>query len=180
MIDEEERRKAITVVSELTQEEEFWTYLAHPDGFIRGFTIEHLSAVATEKSISYLSLLLNDNFDFVVKEATELLQKIGTEWCIEILYRALRSSQIERPTFFANALAHLGAPGFDALMDCLKSKNPSVRYYAARGLGSSKNIAAKQVLEGLIESDHEKTSFGGMVSTAAKKGLKILMREKNA
>ena len=164
MIDEEERRKAITVVSELTQEEEFWTYLAHPDGFIRGFTIEHLSAVATEKSISYLSLLLNDNFDFVVKEATELLQKIGTEWCIEILYRALRSSQIERPTFFANALAHLGAPGFDA----------------ARGLGSSKNIAAKQVLEGLIESDHEKTSFGGMVSTAAKKGLKILMREKNA
>lgn len=176
MIDNEERAKALRSLESISEEKELWKFLHHPDGFIRLCALESLDTIASEVSINIVAMLLNDNFDPVIEAAANALKNIGGDECIQILHLALKSSQSERPNFVSNALAQMGSNGYKALCECVYSKNPNIRYYAARGLGSSGNEDAKAILEKIVVNDHEKTTFGGMVSTAAKKGLKTLSR----
>ncbi|MFZ6800537.1 HEAT repeat domain-containing protein [Undibacterium sp. Di24W] len=178
MIDNTERHAALKALESANTETDIWEFLPHPDGYVRVLAIEKLNRFASQQSIKLAAILINDNNEHVVEAASNLLSHIGGAESVAILFRALKSTQLERPCFIANALAQMGEAGFNSLKQCVLSENPNVRYYAARGIGSSNFNEASEILEHLVLTDHEKTTFDGLVSTAARKALKTLDRNK--
>ena len=120
---------------------------------------------------------MNDKCDSVVDEAAQALAKLNTDQALEILKNVLFQGTIERPHHIANAISQFGKKGFEVLMTGTNNLSPNIRYYSAKLLGSTGFEEAKSVLEEMEKHDHEKTSFSGLVSTAARKGLKILAKK---
>lgn len=130
----------------------------------------------SEKAFNLLRLALNDRSEYVAAEAAESLAAIGTSEALECLRMAFAEDVIDRPHYLANAIAQFGAPGFDVLARFTSSESATLRYFAARGLGSTGMSEAIPILERLAAQDAEKTRFGGQVGTGAKDGLKTLRR----
>jgi hypothetical protein len=70
----------------------------------------------------------------------------------------------------------MGDRGYETLVQALSHSSPTLRYYAAYGLGQTLRQEVAPVLEQVMATDHAKTKFGGLVSTGARKGLRILAR----
>ncbi|HRH41965.1 MAG TPA: HEAT repeat domain-containing protein, partial [Pyrinomonadaceae bacterium] len=92
------------------------------------------------------------------------------------LSNAFFAGTIERPHHIANAIAKFGERGYEILLKGTKSSLPNIRYYSARYLGATGFESAKTILEEMMSIDNEKTTFGGLVSTAARKSLKTLSK----
>lgn len=149
----------------------FLEFLSHPS-FYRSDVVRIVGNYRREDFVWIFGVALNDRSEYVRREAAQALAKINSDSALEILGDAFFSNVIERPDYIANAISEFGQRGFDFLLKGTKSKSPNIRYYSARFLGSTGFEAAKIVLEKMEKEDNEKTSFGGLVSTAARKSLK--------
>jgi HEAT repeat protein len=152
--------------------------LIHPYQMIRISAAELLGQLKVHGTVTLLAAALNDRCEYVAAAAAEALVNIGTPQAFEVLRCSFLEDQVERPHYLSNAIARFGKEGFDTLVRCASSESPTLRYYAARGLGSTATEEALPILEGLATQDMGKTSFGGLVATAAKQGLKTLKRMK--
>jgi HEAT repeat protein len=130
----------------------------------------------SEKAFTLLRLALNDRSEYVAAEAAESLARIGTSKALECLRMAFAEDVVDRPHYLANAIAQFGQPGFDLLARYTSSESATLRYFAARGLGSTGMPEAIPILERVANQDTGKTRFGGQVATGAKDGLKTLRR----
>ena len=155
------------------------TYLAsHPYQWFRIRAAEHLAELAQPGTEEMLACGLNDRCHFVVERAALALSRINSPRALEIVTTAYLEDDRERPHYLTEALAHMGKGGFDVLVQALSSPSPTMRYCAAQSLGRTLREEAVPLLEGLAASDHAKTSFGGLVSTGAKKGLRLIARNR--
>ena len=170
-------------VGERITTEMFVEFLAHPS-FYRSEIVRIVGKYCRKDFVWIFGIALNDRSEFVAQEAAEALAKINSDVALEILSDAFFSNIIERPHHIANAISEFGQRGFDVLLKGTKSKFPNIRYYSARYLASTEIEFAKSILEKMEKEDNEKTTFGGLVSTAARKSLKtyhkILERKSKA
>ena len=152
--------------------------LIHPYQMVRISAAQMLGQLKICGSVTLLAAALNDRCEYVAAAAAEALADIGTPQALEALRCSFVEDQVERPHYLSNAIARFGKEGFDILVRCTSSKSATLRYYAARGLGSAGAYEALPILERLAVNDLERTPFGGLVATAAKQGLKTLKRMK--
>lgn len=144
--------------------------------WLRSESVRIVGNHCREDFIMFFAVALNDRSGYVVAEAAQALAKINSDKALEILSDMFFSSVIERPDHIANAISQFGERGFDVLLKGTKSVSPNVRYYSAFLLGSTGFESAMPVLKKIEQEDNEKTTFGGLVSTGARKGLKTLNR----
>ena len=147
----------------------------HPYQWIRIRSAELLGEVPDPAAVLVLATALNDRSEYVAVAAAESLAKIQTPEALNILRRAFADDEVERPHYLANAIAAFGDAGFALLRHFSSANSPTLRYFAARGLGSTGMADARPILESMRD-DSEETSFGGRVSTAANRGLRTLQR----
>jgi HEAT repeat protein len=150
--------------------------LSHPYQWFRIRAAEILGRSTHECAAQALAMALNDRCEYVAAAAAESLRQIGSSQALEYVRIAFLDDQVQRPHYLANALAGMGTGGYEVLMRAAASESPTLRYYAAKGLGSSGREEAITRLEQLSKTDHAETTFRGKVSTAAKDGLKTLAR----
>lgn len=150
--------------------------LGHPYQWFRIQAAEILGRIRQRGTEDLLAMALNDRCEYVAEAAAKSLESIGTSRALEILKSAYLEDVVDRPHYLANALSQMGDAGFQVLVFALSSESPTLRYHAARGLGSSGRDEATTLLQSLLENDHAKTKFGGAVSTAARDALKTLAR----
>jgi len=150
-------------------------FFQHPDQYVRicaaGLVGEYRIATALE----LLASALDDKCEYVADAAAVALGRIGSKEALICLQTSFLSDKIARPHYLANAISSFGRDGFEILAQVAQSPSANLRYYAARGLGSTGIPAAEPILDKLME-DREQTTFGGLVATAAKKALKTLHR----
>ena len=151
----------------------------HPDSFIRQSAVDLIASIHSPQSISMLAALLNDRSEYVAESAANGLAAIGGQPALRILADQLAGCDLERPHFLANAIASFGAGGVAVLSRCAKHASPNVRYYAARGLGSTGRPEVETLLL-VLQKDQATTTFGGKVATGAKDGLRTLRRLQRA
>jgi HEAT repeat protein len=125
-------------------------------------------------------MALFDRVEHVAVQAAEALANIGTPECLEHLRLALHEDVLERPHHLTNAMAKFGDPGFAALLEAVRSPSATVRYHAARGIGSTLREEAVPLLEHLAETDRAQAKSWGLVSTAARDALKTMARVRDA
>ncbi len=150
--------------------------LSHPNQFIRAETIREISDYKRHDLTWFFGLSLNDRCHYVVEEASQALAKINSDEALEILSNLLFENIVEKPNGIAHAISQFGKRGYEVLLKGIKNESPNIRYFSAKYLGLTGVESAKEILEEIMLNDIEKTSFGGLVSTAAKKGLKILSK----
>jgi HEAT repeat protein len=95
---------------------------------------------------------------------------------IDDVRRALLEDLVDRPHYLTNALAQMGNPGYEALLEAVRSSSATIRCNAARGLGSTLREEVVPILQRLLETDHAESRTGARVSTAAKTALKTMAR----
>lgn len=166
----------LTSAGEKVSTELFLECLAHPYQWIRLEAIRRVSDYCRKDFIWIFAIALNDKVDYVVDEASQTLAKINSDESLKILSNAFFAGTIERPHHIANAIAKFGERGYEILLKGTKSSLPNIRYYSARYLGATGFESAKTILEEMMSIDNEKTTFGGLVSTAARKSLKTLSK----
>jgi hypothetical protein len=149
----------------------FLECLAHPFQHIRIEAIRRVSDYCREDFTWFFAIALNDKCDYVVQESSEALAKINSDEALEILENAFFEDFIERPHHLANAISEFGEKGQKVLLNGIKSTSPNIRYYSAKFLDSADD------LEKLSVTDNEKTTFGGLVSTSARRRLKVLTKK---
>jgi hypothetical protein len=155
----------------------FLKCLAHPFQYIRIEAIRCVSGYCREDFTWIFAIALNDKCDFVVGEAANALAKIDSDETLEILKDAFFEGVIERPHHLADAISAFGEKGQKVLLSGIENTSPNVRYYSAKFLGSSEDSKILNLLEEIALNDNEKTSFGGLVSTAARRRLKVLTKK---
>jgi HEAT repeat protein len=148
---------------------------SQPYQWLRIRSAELLGGVNDLAAVRLLAIALNDRSEHVAVAAAASLAKIRTPEALEILRRAFADGEIERPHYLANAIAAFGDAGFKLLAQFSRAESATLRYFAARGLGSTGRVEAEPLLEAMRD-DPEETSFGGRVSTAAKDALRTLHR----
>lgn len=154
----------------------FLECLAHPYQWIRLEAIRRVNNYGRNDFLWLFAVALNDKYDGVIDEASQALAKINSDDALEILSSALFADTIERPHHIANAISQFGERGYEVLLRGTKNNSPNIRYYSAKLLGSTGFESARSILEEIMNNDNEKTTFGGLVSTAARQGLKTLTK----
>jgi len=150
--------------------------LAQPYQWFRICAAELLGEVKTDESVLLLGIALNDRCEYVAIAAAKSLVEIGTSEALDILRRAFREGEVARPNYLANAIAQFGREGFEILLRCTGSESPTLRYYAAKGLGATGFDEAIPKLEQMAEFDLQETPFSSTVAAGARKGLKTLRK----
>ena len=150
--------------------------LAHPYQWIRLEAISRVSNYCQNDFTWIFGVALNDKYDGVVDEAAQALAKINSDEALKILSNAFFAGTIERPHHIANAISKFGQRGNEVLSKGIKSSSPNIRYYSARFFGLEDDEEAKRILEEMELNDNAKTTFSGLVSTAARKRLKTLAK----
>jgi HEAT repeat protein len=150
--------------------------LAQPYQWFRIRAAELLGKIKNDSVVSLLAVALNDRCEYVGAAAAESLVKIGTSQALDILRRSFLEDEVKRPHYLANAIAQFGREGFEILLRCTASESPTLRYYAAKGLGATGFEEAISKLEQMAEFDLEETPFNSTVAAGARQGLKTLRR----
>ena len=151
--------------------------LTQPYQWFRICAVEMLAEIKTEQSVILLGIALNDRCEYVAIDAAKSLAKIGTLQALDVLRRAFWDDEAVKPLYLSDAIAQFGREGFDTLKECVKSKSPRLRYFAAKSLGTTGFDDAFPILENLAATDFEKTPSGSDVASGARKGLKNLRRK---
>ena len=156
----------------------FLECLTHPYQWIR---IEAVSIVGNYRNEDFtliFGMALNDRCSSVVGESAQALAKINSEKALEILSNIFFEDVIERLDHIANAISAFGEKGNDVFLKGIRSISPNIRYYSAKFIDSRGNESINQILAEMALNDNEKTTFGGLVSTTARRRLKVLTRQK--
>jgi len=179
----EERIAALQKLSELESRlkdapqppEEIEGFFQHSDQYVRICIAELVGKYRLATALELLTSALTDKCQYVAEAAAAALTRIGSKEALISLEASFLSDMVARPHYLANAISCFGKDGFAILSQAAHSPSANLRYYAARGLGSTGRPAAEPILSKLLE-DRSQTSFGGLVATGAKEGLKTLHR----
>jgi len=118
-----------------------------------------------ERAVAALTnVLINDGAFDVRSNAAEALGMIGDAKAVEPLTKATEDSNSTVRSNATQALAKIGKPAVESLIEGLKSGDEGVRMYAAMGLGKIRDIRA---VKPLIEVLRLKTRWGGVEGSAA-------------
>lgn len=150
--------------------------LDHPQEIAREQAVIALGELGDESVVPALTPLLRDSIAGMRERAAESLGMIGGDAALTALWEELEHRRYYRIGYIASALAKFTPDIIPRLCEAAASTDPDQRYWAAVALGSTGDDRAVPTLERLMANDRGATVFDGMVSVAAKKGLRTLRR----
>ncbi|GAA5061948.1 hypothetical protein GCM10023318_45110 [Nocardia callitridis] len=150
--------------------------LDHSQDIAREQAVIALGIVGGESVVPALAPLLRDSIVGTRERAAEALGAIGGDAALAALWAEFEHRRYFRIGYIASALARFAPDVLPRLCAAADSKDPDQRYWAAVALGSTGDERAVATLERLMADDRGTTVFDGMVSVAAKKGLRTLRR----
>lgn len=154
--------------------------LDHPQWMVREQAVIGLGVLGDESVVPALAPLLRDPADWMRQRAADALARIGGEEALAALWYEFDHREFFRIGYIASALALFTPEVLPRLIAATTSDDPDQRYWAAVALGSTGDERAAPVLRRLMDSDQGATVFDGLVSVAAKKGLRTLRRIQSA
>jgi HEAT repeat protein len=154
--------------------------LDHPQWIAREQAVIGIGVLGDESVVPALRPLLRDPADWMRQRAADALARIGGDAALAALWDEFDHRRFPRIGYIASALALFSPEVLDRLGDAAASDDPNKRYWAAVALGSTGDERAAPVLRNLMNADQGSTVFDGMVSVAAKKGLRTLRRIQSA
>ncbi|MFC4373517.1 HEAT repeat domain-containing protein [Nocardia halotolerans] len=150
--------------------------LDHPQQMAREQAVIALGALGDESAVAPLIPLLGDPITGMRERAAEALAIIGGDAALAALWDEFEHRRYYRIGYIASALSQFAPDILPRLIEAATSADPDQRYWAAVALGSTGDDRAVPTLERLMAQDRGSTVFDGMVSVAAKKGLRTLRR----
>ncbi|MEV6557430.1 HEAT repeat domain-containing protein [Nocardia sp. NPDC051756] len=150
--------------------------LGHSQEMAREQAVIALGLLGDESVVADLTPLLRDSIGGMRERAAEALGLIGGDAALAALWHELEHRQYYRIGYIASALATFAPDILPRLIAAADSDDPDQRYWVAVALGSTGDDRAVPTLERLMAGDRGSTVFDGMVSVAAKKGLRTLRR----
>ncbi|MFE7721918.1 HEAT repeat domain-containing protein [Nocardia rhizosphaerihabitans] len=150
--------------------------LDHPQQMAREQAVIALGILGDETAVPALTPLLRDPITGLRERAAEALGRIGGDAALAALWDEFENRRYYRIGYIASALATFTPDIIPRLCEAATSDDPDRRYWAAVALGSTGDDRAVPTLERLMAGDRGSTVFDGMVSVAAKKGLRTLRR----
>ncbi|MET9489724.1 HEAT repeat domain-containing protein [Nocardia sp. NPDC006630] len=150
--------------------------LDHPQEIAREQAVIALGALGDESVVPALIPGLSDSIAGMRERTAESLGMIGGEAALAALWDEFENRRYYRIGYISSALATFTPDVIPRLCEAAASDDPDQRYWAAVALGSTGDDRAVPTLERLMAHDRGSTVFDGMVSVAAKKGLRTLRR----
>jgi HEAT repeat protein len=150
--------------------------LDHPQWIAREQVVIGLGKLGDESVVAAITPLLRDPADWMRQHSAEALSAIGGDTAFAALWAEFEHRRFPRIGYIASALARFTPDVIPALCEAATSDDPNKRYWAAVALGSTGDDRAVPILERLMATDQGATVFDGLVSVAAKKGLRTLRR----
>ncbi|WP_327152089.1 HEAT repeat domain-containing protein [Nocardia sp. NBC_01329] len=150
--------------------------LDHPQEMAREQAVIALGALGDESVVPALTPVLRDSIAGMRERGAEALAMIGGDAALAALWDEFENRRYYRIGYIASALAKFAPDVIPRLCEAADSDDPDRRYWAAVALGSTGDDRAVPTLERLMAHDRGTTVFDGMVSVAAKKGLRTLRR----
>ncbi|MFI6047689.1 HEAT repeat domain-containing protein [Nocardia sp. NPDC051321] len=150
--------------------------LDHSQQMAREQAVIALGTLGDESVVPALAPVLRDSIGGMRERAAEALGKIGGDAALAALWDEFENRRYYRIGYIASALATFTPDVIPRLCEAADSDDPDRRYWAAVALGSTGDNRAVPTLERLMANDRGATVFDGMVSVAAKKGLRTLRR----
>ncbi|MFB7716743.1 HEAT repeat domain-containing protein [Nocardia sp. NPDC056100] len=150
--------------------------LDHPQEIAREQAVIALGVLGDESVVPALTPVLRDQIAGMRERAAESLGMIGGEEALAALWDEFENRRYYRIGYIASALSTFAPDIIPRLCEAAESTDPNQRYWAAVALGSTGDDRAAPTLERLMADDRGSTVFDGMVSVAAKKGLRTLRR----
>ncbi|WP_194835394.1 HEAT repeat domain-containing protein [Nocardia sp. XZ_19_369] len=150
--------------------------LDHPQDMAREQAVIALGQLGDESVVPALTPVLRDSIAGMRERAAEALGLIGGEAALAALWDEFENRRYYRIGYIASALAKFAPDIIPRLCAAADSDDPDQRYWAAVALGSTGDDRSVPTLERLMAHDRGSTVFDGMVSVAAKKGLRTLRR----
>ncbi|MFD3507768.1 HEAT repeat domain-containing protein [Nocardia sp. NPDC058666] len=150
--------------------------LDHSQEMAREQAVIALGALGDEAVVPALVPLLQDAVAGMRERAAEALGMIGGDAALSALWEEFEHRKYYRIGYIASALSEFAPEILPRLIAAADSDDADQRYWAAVALGSTGNDQAVPTLERLMANDRGQTVFDGMVSVAAKKGLRTLRR----
>jgi HEAT repeat protein len=150
--------------------------LNHSQEMAREQAVIALGALGDESVVPALTPVLRDPIGGMRERAAEALGTIGGDAALAALWDEFENRRYFRIGYIASALAKFSPDVIPRLCAAAESDDPDQRYWAAVALGSTGDDRAVPTLERLMAHDRGSTVFDGMVSVAAKKGLRTLRR----
>jgi HEAT repeat protein len=152
------------------------TLLDHPDWVTRKEAMTALGRLGDDTVVPVLVPLLDAPDLWMREAAADSLSRIGGDAALAALWEQFTNRRYSRIGHIASALALFVPEVVPRLIEAADSPDPDQRYWAAVALGSTGDDRAVPTLERLMATDRGSTVFDGMVSVAAKKGLRTLRR----
>ncbi len=150
--------------------------LDHSQQMAREQAVIALGTLGDESVVPALTPVLRDSIGGMRERAAEALGLIGGDAALAALWDEFEHRRYFRIGYIASALATFTPDVIPRLCEAADSDDPDQRYWAAVALGSTGDDRAVPTLERLMAHDRGSTVFDGMVSVAAKKGLRTLRR----
>lgn len=150
--------------------------LDHSQEMAREQAVIALGVLGDEAVVPTLTPVLRDSIAGMRERAAEALGMIGGDAALAALWDEFDNRRYYRIGYIASALAEFAPDVIPRLCEAADSDDPDKRYWAAVALGSTGDDRAVPTLERLMADDRGSTVFDGMVSVAAKKGLRTLRR----
>ncbi|MFD4459260.1 HEAT repeat domain-containing protein [Nocardia sp. NPDC058480] len=150
--------------------------LDHPQDIARDQAVVALGILGDESVVPALAPLLQDSISGMRERAAEALGMIGGDAALAALWDEFENRRFYRIGYIASALSQFVPDIIPRLCEAATGDDPDQRYWAAVALGSTGDDRAVPTLELLMATDRGSTVFDGMVSVAAKKGLRTLRR----
>ncbi|MFF2551268.1 HEAT repeat domain-containing protein [Nocardia sp. NPDC058058] len=150
--------------------------LEHPQEMAREQAVIALGLLGDQSVVPALTPVLRDQIAGMRERAAESLGQIGGDAALAALWDEFEHRRYYRIGYIASALSTFTPDIIPRLCEAADSSDPDQRYWAAVALGSTGDDRAVPTLERLLANDRGSTVFDGMVSVAAKKGLRTLRR----
>ncbi|MDO3646208.1 HEAT repeat domain-containing protein [Nocardia mangyaensis] len=154
--------------------------LDHSQEIAREQAVIALGTLGDESVVAALAPLLRDTNTGIRERTAEALGEIGGDRALAALWDEFENRRYYRIGYIASALSTFTPAIIARLCEAADSDDPDKRYWAAVALGSTGDDRAVPTLERLMAHDRGSTVFDGMVSVAAKKGLRTLRRIQGA
>lgn len=130
--------------------------LRDPTPEVRANAILALEKLGDRSTVSAIVPLLEDSDATVRYHATRVVGKFGGADQVAPLMARLRDDPIPSDPTLTFALADIGAPALDPLIEALRDARPTVRAKAAEALG---HITSKRAFAALSAATHDPDSY---------------------
>jgi len=147
--------------------------LSHKDSDIRRRAAEALGAIKDAEALVPLIAALKDRNKYVREKAAEALRKFD----FDKLYYATKTSIYLITKKWAKII-EIGEPAVETLIDALKDRDGSVRYYAAKALGEIKDKRAVAPLTFVLNDKNINTQYAAAIALhkmGDKRGIEFII-----